>query len=77
VVLTPFALKLSPGSDASFTFAPDPLMAGIIERARLPPSNPSHLFRSVEGINTTRITSLTAPEAAASNLPARYAVDLG
>ena len=59
VFMTPFALSLSPGNDASFTFAPDPIMTDVIARARLPPTDPAHLFRTPEGVNTTRVTTFT------------------
>lgn len=86
VLLTPFALSLRPGADATFTFAPDPEMMRVVSRARLGPDSAGHIFKAAEGysmplpaLEATYPRSPRSPVLNASSgssegavLPARY-----
>ena len=62
LLLTPLAVTLSPGADATFTFSPDPAMQRVIDIARR--SGPDGLFRAAESPGGPR------PTLSLSQLPA-------
>lgn len=65
LMLTPFALSLRPGADATFTFAPDPAMMRIVSRAHLGPADDGHIFKSAERSSMSPLSALEVGEGGA------------